>query len=90
MGLRGAARGVKAVGARQVAGVLRRGRQDRHLLPCPSTRQPERTGPPRRGSCTVCLVAGWMGWSGSNSGFRDDSNPPHVWLALLGWVGSNP
>jgi len=41
------------------------------------------------GDLTVCLVAGWVGWSHSNPDFRDDFNPPHVWLALLEWVGSN-
>jgi len=44
----------------------------------------------RLAALTACLVAGWVGWSHPNPGFRDDSNPPQVWLALLGWIGSNP
>ena len=31
---------------------------------------------------TVCLVAGWVGWVGSNPHFGNRANPFIVWLQL--------
>ena len=41
-------------------------------------------------SLTVCLVPGPSGLGWFHPLFWDGSNPSHVWLIVLGWVGSIP